>query len=130
MNWGAQFDVGMFQFRFQRGGAQWHGTILASTTPLFNDDRWLLYYSQLGVPETDDGSVHRALTECWNAYDSSKAQSQAGAAAVQAQKESGQRSADAIKAQQETSALLAELHETRQATFDDHHAAWLRLMRQ
>jgi hypothetical protein len=130
MNWGAGSDTGLFQYRFRRASDAWHGLILASTTPLLNDDRWVLYYSQLAVPMTDDGSVYQGLSECWKAYDASKASSQQGAATLRAQEESGQRSAAAIQAQKEMSAVLDESLRTRQATFDEHNAAWLRLMRQ
>jgi hypothetical protein len=141
LNWGTGSDTGMFQFRYQRGSVQWHGNILASTMPLPNDDRWLLYYSQLGVPETDDGSVYQGLNECWKAYDVSKARSQPGAAAPQPQQQQQPQpqpvqpnNAAAIQAQKETSKLLDEMHrslqESRQETYDKHNAAWLEQMKQ
>jgi hypothetical protein len=100
MNWGPPFDVGLFQIRFRRGNVTWEGAILVATTPLPNDDRWLFYYSQVAVPESDDGSVYQALLTAWKEYDSSKAQANQTAAA--------------LKAQQDAFKILDEIYWSRQ----------------
>jgi hypothetical protein len=130
MNWGADSDTGLFKYRFRRGSVQWHGQILASTTPLLNDDRWILYYSQMAVPDSDDGSMYEALAECWKAYDASKAASPANTTTAQAVKESGQRSAAAMQAQRETAALLDASLLARQASSEKHNAAVLQQLKQ
>jgi hypothetical protein len=131
MNWGTGFDVGLFQHRFRRGSDAWRGLILASTAPLPGDDRWVLYYSELAVPETDDGSVYQGLSECWKAYDRSKASGQQSAAPVPApaQQQTSQQVAAPVPAQQQTSQPV-DWRQSQKEIYEKHHAAYLQLMRE
>ena len=74
VNYGPGFDAGIFEIRWTRAGVPWRGAIVAATAPLPADERWLFYFSQLGVPDSDDSSVSQALLKAWRAWDPSASQ--------------------------------------------------------
>lgn len=83
-NWGPPFSAGLFAMRFQKATIPWRGAILVATAPMPGDDRWLFYYSEIAVPESDDSSVSQALVNAWEAYDPSRSRDQRMAATGQA----------------------------------------------
>jgi hypothetical protein len=109
-NFGPPFDAGLFEFRFTRDGALWRGAILAATAPIPADERWLFYYSELAVPDSDDSSVSQALVKAAEAYNPTASQG-ARTAATQA----------AFAAVTETIQSMTAL---RKQTFERTSAAW------
>lgn len=110
LDWGQPFSAGVFGIRFQKASGPWRGAILAATAPLPADDKWLLYYSELAVPDSDDSSVGEALKEAWAAYDPSGSRDPRIAATRQAL-------AAVTKTIQEVTTL-------RQQTFETTAANW------
>jgi hypothetical protein len=57
---------------FTRNGAPWTGAFLVGTTTnTGNPDQWLMYFSDIAVPKTDDTSVAQALVSTWQSWDPS-----------------------------------------------------------
>jgi hypothetical protein len=109
-NLGPPYDAGLFGIRFQRAGAPWRGAMLSATAPIPGDERWLFYYSELAVPDTDDGSVSQALLTAAAAYDPSGSQA-AKTAAAQA-------------AMAEVTQTIQSMTTMKQQTYEQTNLAW------
>jgi hypothetical protein len=109
-NMGPPFNAALFGIRFQRNRIPWRGTILAATASIPADERWLFYFSELAVPDSDDSSVSQALLEAWKAFDPSRAM--------------GQRSSAATQASAAVTTTIQSVNTLRQQTFERTAAAW------
>jgi hypothetical protein len=109
-NMGPPFNAALFGIRFQRNGSPWRGTILAGTAPIPADERWLFYFSELAVPDSDDSSVSQALLEAWKAYDPSRAM--------------GQRASAVKQAGEAVTQTIQSVNTLRKQTFERAAASW------
>jgi hypothetical protein len=109
-SFGPPFSAGLYEFRFKRTGVPWHGAILAATAPVPADERWLFYYSQLAVPDSDDSSVSQALVQAAAAYDPTASQ--------------GVRTEATQQAFAAVTQTIQSMTTLRQQTFERTAAAW------
>lgn len=108
--WGGGFQAALCGIHYNRGGVHWRGAIMAATAPIPADDKWLFYYSHVGVPDTDDGSVGNALVEAALAYNPGRSQ------VVR-----DQQTRQALTA---TSDTLKQMNTLQRQTFDKTNANW------